>query len=85
MKHKIVICMGSSCFARGNENNVRVIQNFLSQNALEADVEFLGSRCENGCSNGPHVAIDGVFYDKIDPETLLGLLNRKILEQEETK
>ena len=36
MKRKIVICMGSSCFARGNEENLRVIEDFLKSNNLQA-------------------------------------------------
>ena len=35
MKRKIVICMGSSCFARGNEENLRVIEDFLKSNNLQ--------------------------------------------------
>ena len=42
MKRKIVICMGSSCFARGNEENLRVIEDFLKSNHLEADVLIFG-------------------------------------------
>ena len=28
MKPKIVICMGSSCFSRGNEENLKVVEDF---------------------------------------------------------
>lgn len=82
MKHKIVICMGSSCFARGNERNIQVIQDFLKNNQLEADVEFVGTHCNNICSNGPNISIDGVMFNKLDGETLIDLLNRKLLERE---
>ena len=80
MKHKIVICMGSSCFARGNERNIQVIQEFLKTKKLEADVEFSGARCEQFCSKGPNVSIDGVMYHKMDREALIDLLNRKLLD-----
>ena len=42
MKRKIVICMGSSCFARGNEENLRVIEDFLKSNNLQTDVLLSG-------------------------------------------
>ena len=29
---EIVICMGSSCFARGNEENLRIIESFIAEN-----------------------------------------------------
>ena len=82
MKHKIIICMGSSCFARGNERNIRVIQDFLKNNCLEAEVEFIGTHCENICSKGPNISIDGVMYNRLDSEVLLDLLNDKLLEKE---
>ena len=49
MKRKIVICMGSSCFARGNEENLRVIEDFLKSNHLEADVLLSGRCCAGIC------------------------------------
>lgn len=82
MKHKIVICMGSSCFARGNERNIRLIQDFLRKNHLEAEIEFVGSRCENRCSVGPNLTIDDVIYNHLDGDTLTELLNRKLLDKE---
>ena len=30
-KPKIVVCIGSSCFSRGNERNVEVIQKYLEE------------------------------------------------------
>ena len=31
----ITICMGSSCFSRGNSTNAEVIQRFIADNGLE--------------------------------------------------
>lgn len=45
MAHVIKVCMGSSCFARGNAKNLQLIQNFLEQNEIEAEVELTGLRC----------------------------------------
>ena len=42
MKHKIKICMGSACFARGNSENLGAIENFIKDNELEADIELTG-------------------------------------------
>ena len=40
MATEIVICMGSSCFARGNEVNLRIIEDFLRENGLEAEMIY---------------------------------------------
>lgn len=74
MKHSITICMGSSCFARGNEKNLRVLQEFLKKNQMEADVELSANRCAGECSIGPNILIDGESYHHLDSEALIDLL-----------
>ena len=44
MAHLIKVCMGSSCFARGNAKNLQLIQNYLEQKDIEAKVELVGMR-----------------------------------------
>lgn len=76
MAHIIKICMGSSCFARGNAKNLQIIQNFLEQNGIDAEVELSGLRCCNQCSQGPNITIDGVDYHDVDSGTLLDILEK---------
>lgn len=82
MLHHITICMGSSCFARGNERNVRTIQEFIHGHGIEAKVELTGSRCQNCCANGPRMLVDGVPYEQVDWEKLTGILNRILVDEE---
>lgn len=77
MKHQIVICMGSSCFARGNQTNLKVIQDFLVQHP-ELDCELKGRGCIGKCRGGPNLKIDSEDFEQIDPETLIDLLNNKL-------
>ena len=60
-KPKIVVCIGSSCFSRGNERNVEVIQKYLEEHHLkdEVDVELEGSLCQGRCADGPIVVVGG--------------------------
>ena len=37
-KLNITVCMGSSCFARGNASNLEFIENYIKENGLEADI-----------------------------------------------
>ena len=39
-KRRISICLGSSCFARGNNANIAVVKQFLADRGLEAEVTF---------------------------------------------
>ena len=79
MKRKIVICMGSSCFARGNEENLRVIEDFLKSNNLQADVLLSGRCCAGICSEGPNIIIDDTTYSHVSREALIDILNREFL------
>lgn len=72
---RIVICMGSSCFARGNRENLEVLERFLEEHDLRARVELAGSRCEDDCREGPNILINGVAHHRIDSESLIDVLN----------
>ena len=80
MNKKIQVCMGSSCFARGNNRNLQVIVKYLKNNNLDATVELSGLRCCNLCSKGPNISIDGVEYDNVDSGTLIDILDKNFKE-----
>lgn len=70
-KIEMQICMGSSCFSRGNRDVVNYIRDYLKKNHLEDKIVFKGARCMNLCSNGPNLRvndriIEGVTLAKID-------------------
>lgn len=72
--HKIVICMGSSCFARGNRSHLALIEAFLAERGLDAAVSVEGSHCEQQCAEGPNLRIDDARYHHLDAGTLLDIL-----------
>ena len=43
-KLNITVCMGSSCFARGNQQNLAFIESFIQEHGLEAEINLAGSR-----------------------------------------
>lgn len=70
-KIEMQICMGSSCFSRGNRDVVNHIRDYLKRNHLDDRIVFKGARCMNLCSNGPNLRIndriiEGVTLSKID-------------------
>lgn len=66
--------MGSSCFARGNDENLEFIEKYIKDNNLDTTVEITGSRCENICEMGPNIIIDGTNYYGVDKKKLKELL-----------
>ena len=76
MKHDIVICMGSSCFARGNKRNLKIIEEYLKEHSI--DCKLSGRACAGNCNSGPNIRIDGEKFERVDPETLIDLLVAKL-------
>lgn len=78
-KYEISICMGSSCFSRGNNKNLEVIEKFIKDNELEDVVEIKGNRCQEACAQGPNVSVNGKLYSTLDEGSTLDLLTELIL------
>jgi len=76
--HTIVICLGSSCSARGNALHLATIREFLAQEGLEARVEISGSLCSGHCKDGPNITIDGKLYRGIDKGSLIDILTHTL-------
>ena len=74
---RITICMGSSCFARGNEKNLAVCEEFLAARGVrdEVDVELGASLCTSNCAKGPIVMVDGKTYTNVDRGVMLDIMN----------
>jgi NADH:ubiquinone oxidoreductase subunit E len=74
MTHEIKICMGSACFAKGNQENLEYIKEFIETNGLDAKIQITGSLCENKCSVGPRIYIDDVEHIQVTRAELIKLL-----------
>ncbi len=74
MKHNIKVCMGSSCFARGNAENLGFLENYIKEHNLDAEVELAGELCKEQCGSGPNIYIDDVLYNEINQEKLEKIL-----------
>jgi NADH:ubiquinone oxidoreductase subunit E len=80
----ITICLGSSCFARGNNTVLQTLQAYIKNNSLEERVKLVGSRCEGQCGKGPNVKFNNELYHDVDPGSAVDLL-RDYLGRDETK
>ena len=65
MATEIKVCMGSACFAKGNQENLEYIKQYIEENNLDAEVSIVGALCENKCEIGPRVIVDGVEYTNV--------------------
>ncbi len=81
MEHFIKICMGSSCYSRGNHENLERIEHFLSEHQLCCDIDLRGSRCEGLCSDGPIIEINGQIHGGVTVDTIDQLLEQQLILQ----
>jgi NADH:ubiquinone oxidoreductase subunit E len=75
-KKEVVICLGSSCFARGNRTTVKLISDYLRANNLLGAVNFHGGHCFGRCAQGPVLKIDEEFNEKLITESVNSLLDK---------
>ncbi|HOP03663.1 MAG TPA: NAD(P)H-dependent oxidoreductase subunit E [Tenuifilaceae bacterium] len=74
-KIEVVICLGSSCFARGNKNTLRVITQFIKQHSLEDRIHFHGGHCFGNCAEGPILKVGDTLYTGVDDTRALEILS----------
>ena len=74
MASEIKVCMGSACFAKGNQENLELIKEYIEENNFETTVSICGALCENKCANGPRIYVDDVEYQNVTREKLAEIL-----------
>jgi NADH:ubiquinone oxidoreductase subunit E len=76
---EIVICLGSSCFARGNKQVVQLIKKFLDEHQLSHKVRFRGKHCFGNCENGPGMIINQERFEHVTSSSVVEILESKFL------
>ena len=72
------ICLGSSCFSRGNKDVVLFIREYIRKNHLDDKVIFSGARCMGHCSNGPNLNINGVIIEDVTLSKIESILEKEL-------
>jgi len=76
-KTEVVICLGSSCFARGNKATLKIIEKYIKDNNLHEKVFFHGGHCFGRCAEGPVVRIDETIHTGVTELSIVEILNNK--------
>lgn len=74
-KHEIIICLGSSCFSRGNRETLKLIEKYIKDNNLKDIVDFRGKLCSGNCNLGPVIFINRKIHEAVKADTVVGLLD----------
>jgi len=75
IRKEIKICMGSSCFSRGNKQTLQVIQKYLKDHHLEREIVLKGNHCFSDCSAGPVLKIGNKVYEQVSSDKVLEILD----------
>jgi NADH:ubiquinone oxidoreductase subunit E len=73
---EIVICLGSSCFARGNPENLAIVEEFVQKHRLNATIRISGKLCQDECKLGPNVTVAGETHHEVTAAKM-----RQVLQQ----
>lgn len=75
-EHSVTICLGSSCFSRGNKEILTIVKKFLAEHHLEESVFFRGELCTGNCEKGPVLKIDDELHGMVDPDKVYDILGK---------
>lgn len=75
MTIEIKVCMGSACFAKGNQENLEYIKQYIEEHGLETEVSITGALCENKCSDGPRIIVNDKEYMNVTEEKIKEVLD----------
>lgn len=75
---EIIICLGSSCFARGNKQTLLRIQDYIKDHQLEKSVNFRGNHCFGKCKDGPVLKINGREYKGVSESDIIDILEKEL-------
>lgn len=70
----IKVCLGSSCYIRGNDKTLAFLQDYIQKNKKDIQIELVGCRCTNLCQDGPNIFIDDKKYSKPTQDELIQIL-----------
>lgn len=73
----LVICLGSSCFARGNKKILETIQQYIKDRQLEGRVKFRGNHCFGKCNKGPVLKIGENIYEQVTEGNVREILDKE--------
>jgi NADH:ubiquinone oxidoreductase subunit E len=72
------ICLGSSCFSRGNRDVVIFVRDYLKKHHLDDKVVFRGGRCMGNCSKGPNILVNGKLIEGVSLAVIEGILQKEL-------
>ncbi len=77
---EIVICLGSSCYRRGNRQVLEVVKNWIKEHNLEKRINFKGELCTGNCAQGPVIKINEETLH-VDENSIVRILEKYFINE----
>ncbi len=74
----ITVCMGSSCFGKGNSSNAGFITGFIEKHNLQDSIEVSGCLCSGACARGPNIKINDKLISGISEQTVADIIEKEL-------
>lgn len=82
----VQICVGSSCYLKGAERIVELLQAAIEDHKIDDEVTLAGSFCTGMCNRiGVTVTVDDDIYTGITPENFEDFFTDKVIKPIEEK
>lgn len=75
-KTKLILCLGSSCYSRGNQYVLEIVKQYIKDHNLKEQIDFRGQLCTGNCSNGPVLKINDLIFKNVDKNSILKILDQ---------
>ena len=70
-----MICLGSSCYSRGNADNLSAIKSYIAQHDLDANIDYRGHLCNDTCNRGPIIQLDDEVHEEVTLSSIHNILD----------
>ena len=78
----VQVCVGSSCYLKGSQEIVELLEKGVKDNSLEDEVVLVGSFCIGRCNRlGVTVQVDDDVYEGITRDNFRDFFNDNILNK----
>jgi NADH:ubiquinone oxidoreductase subunit E len=74
---EIVVCYGTACFARGNSENLAILNKYVQNPESNATLRLTGRLCQGQCMEGPNLMIRGKLHHGVTAARLHELLHQQ--------
>ncbi|MCG8411114.1 MAG: NAD(P)H-dependent oxidoreductase subunit E [Bacteroidales bacterium] len=80
-KTKLILCLGSSCYSRGNQYVLDIVKQYIKENNLKDKIDFRGQLCSGNCSHGPILKINDVVFKNVDVNNINNILDQYFFKE----